>query len=221
MNDGPYPSTHDTFSRQNNPSARVPAAYRGSDPPRMHLDHTTPRRPAISPHSYSSTSPEMPTMDVYPFSISSHHTLSSPPSSVSAASPTWSMLTMKSDSLEAIDDPQSLNIFNSFIEHSDFYCPTTDDIADSVPSRCSSSQSSASYSTSDSDSSSQISSLFDGPGDLPSAPIGSIGGVSNHGIKLYHCLVCPKSFPRPSGLETHMNLHTGARRMLTAPSLIC
>jgi hypothetical protein len=265
MNDGPYPSTHDTFSRQNDPPARGPAAHRGSDPPRMHMDYTTPRRPAISPHSYS-YSPQMPTMDAYhhqpgnltapPFSQGStsshqhpHHssasprdmnsmlsefpisppTFSSPPSSASAASPyfdkTWvrpsmSTMQMKSDSLEAIDDPDSLNTFNSFTEPSDLYHSTT--IPDGLPSRSSSSQSSASRSTSESDASSQISSIPIGrtmgrPSN--SASTGSAGGASRKN-KMHQCLVCPKSFPRPSGLETHMNSHTGARRTLIVRGLI-
>jgi Zinc finger, C2H2 type len=270
MNDGPYPSTHNTFSRQNDHSIRVPAAHRGSDPPRMHLDHTTPRRPAISPHSYS-YSPEMSTMDAYhqthrpgnlavppfnqgsaashqhppphlsdgprdmnsmlsEFSISSHPILSSPPSSASAASPyfdkTWvrpsmSTMQMKSNSLEAIDDPESLNTFNSFIEHSDLYHSTTDNIPDGLPSRSSSSQSGASRSTSESDASSQISSFpMDRTGRQSNSASTSSAGGAPRKNKMHQCPVCPKSFPRPSGLETHMNSHTGARRTSTVPGLI-
>ncbi|KIM91596.1 hypothetical protein PILCRDRAFT_133920 [Piloderma croceum F 1598] len=157
-NDAPHRSTHVTLSRQNDRSARTPAAHRGSDLTKMQ---------------------------------------------------------MKSDSLEAIDDPESLKTFDSFMEPSDLYHSTTDNIADGVPSRCSSGQSSASYSTSESDSSSQIPSLFDSPESPESLPsnvsISSAGGAPNNKNKLYQCLVCSKSFPRRSGLETHMNSHTGAR----------
>ncbi len=31
-------------------------------------------------------------------------------------------------------------------------------------------------------------------------------------VKMHQCQVCKKLFPRPSGLETHMNSHSGARR---------
>jgi uncharacterized Zn-finger protein len=67
---------------------------------------------------------------------------------------------------------------------------------------------------------SQIS-LFDGPGGLPStASTSSAGGAPSNKNKMYQCPVCPKSFPRSSGLETHMNSHSGARRMSIVSSLI-
>lgn len=32
-------------------------------------------------------------------------------------------------------------------------------------------------------------------------------------VKMHACDVCGKEFPRPSGLQTHMNVHSGAKRM--------
>jgi hypothetical protein len=37
--------------------------------------------------------------------------------------------------------------------------------------------------------------------------------------KMHQCHICKKWFPRPSGLETHLNSHSGARRTLTSVSL--
>ncbi|KIM91639.1 hypothetical protein PILCRDRAFT_810920 [Piloderma croceum F 1598] len=152
------------------------------------------------------------------FSISSHPT----PTSASAASPyfdktlvrpSMSTMQMKSNSLEAIDDPESLSTFNSFIEPSDLYHSTTDNIPDDVPSRSSSSQSSTSRSTSESDTFSQISSIPIGrtTGRHSSSASTSSAGGAPRKNKMHQCPMCPKSFPRPSGLETHMNSHTGAR----------
>ena len=31
-------------------------------------------------------------------------------------------------------------------------------------------------------------------------------------VKMHQCRICQKLFPRPSGLATHMNSHSGARR---------
>ncbi|KAF7965698.1 hypothetical protein HWV62_37693 [Athelia sp. TMB] len=41
-------------------------------------------------------------------------------------------------------------------------------------------------------------------------PAGAAGSRKN---KMHACPICKKQFPRPSGLATHMNSHTGARRM--------
>ncbi|KAI0036106.1 hypothetical protein K488DRAFT_17059, partial [Vararia minispora EC-137] len=30
-------------------------------------------------------------------------------------------------------------------------------------------------------------------------------------VKMHHCDVCHKAFPRPSGLKTHMNSHSGEK----------
>jgi hypothetical protein len=90
------------------------------------------------------------------------------------------------------------------------------------PSRSTSSQSSASHSTSDSDSA---------QGNPSSLPIGvtrrshnpasntSAGGVPRKN-KMHQCRICDKWFPRPSGLATHMNSHSGAKRSLIAIDMV-
>lgn len=36
-------------------------------------------------------------------------------------------------------------------------------------------------------------------------------------VKMHQCRICQKLFPRPSGLATHMNSHSGARRECSSP----
>jgi hypothetical protein len=38
---------------------------------------------------------------------------------------------------------------------------------------------------------------------------------------MHQCNVCSKWFPRPSGLATHMNTHTGNKRTSLIVGLIC
>jgi hypothetical protein len=81
-----------------------------------------------------------------------------------------------------------------------------------------SSQSSASHSTSQSDSSSPSSSFPNGISTSgPSADVSTSAPRKN---KMHKCTICGKSFPRPSGLDTHMNSHTGDKRRLTIFGLI-
>ena len=199
------------------------------------------------------------------FSISSP-TFSSSSSSASPASPyfdrtsvrpSMSTMEMRSNSLEAVDDPESHSTFNSLIRLSgDTYSFTNDNTTDGfrfdphsasamndghsnwsrpsagkmrdraygAPPRSASSQSSASHSTSESESSTHISSLPIGMGTSgrPSNSAStSFATATPRKNKMHQCTMCPKSFPRPSGLETHMNSHTGAKRTPTVPSLIC
>lgn len=74
------------------------------------------------------------------------------------------------------------------------------------------SQSSASHSTSQSDSSSLISSFPNGIS--TSGPSANVPTSAPRKNKMHKCTICSKSFPRPSGLDTHMNSHTGAKRGL-------
>ena len=50
----------------------------------------------------------------------------------------------------------------------------------------------------------------------------TLGSTSEHSkskkSKMHQCAICSKWFPRPSGLATHMNSHSGARR--TSPSVV-
>lgn len=80
------------------------------------------------------------------------------------------------------------------------------------PSRSASSQSDTSHSTSESESTPDISSFPNGTAHHSSnaASAGSAGGASRKN-KMHQCEICKKWFPRPSGLATHMNSHSGAK----------
>ena len=84
------------------------------------------------------------------------------------------------------------------------------------PSRSASSQSSASHSTSESDSAPNNSSFPIGVARRTSnaAPSTTSSNGTPRKNKMHKCSVCDKWFPRPSGLATHMNTHSGAKRTL-------
>jgi hypothetical protein len=86
------------------------------------------------------------------------------------------------------------------------------------PSRSTSSQSSASHSTSDSDLA-QVnpSSRPIGVARRSHNPASSSGYRKN---KMYQCSICYKFFPRPSGLATHMNSHSSAKRSLITIDIV-
>jgi len=125
-----------------------------------------------------------------------------------ALRPRVSTMQMKSNSLQVVDDPESRSTFYSLIGSSG-----DKDMNGFPPSR------SPSRSTSSSDSSSQASSFPNGMGiTVPSSNSvsdSSAGGAGPRKNKMHQCAVCGKSFPRPSGLDTHTNSHTGAKRTST------
>jgi hypothetical protein len=153
-----------------------------------------------------------------------------------------SMYTMQvqSNSLEAVEDPEGRGGLYSLIESTDdmYHMDTSKNAgtgslsphspplmtdrrgrwsgppveanhrAYDNPSRSASSQSSTSHSTSDSD----ISSLPIGTGPPGRSPASSSTSGAPRRNKMHQCKLCGKWFPRPSGLDTHMNSHSGAKR---------
>jgi hypothetical protein len=90
-----------------------------------------------------------------------------------------------------------------------------------VPSRRASSQSGGSHqgSTSESDVSSFPNGIGVGDQSSNAAGSGSASGAPRKN-KMHRCPLCDKLFPRPSGLATHMNSHSGAKRASTAAGKI-
>lgn len=82
-------------------------------------------------------------------------------------------------------------------------------------SRSDSSTSSSSRYSSESESSPTRSSFPNGLGasrHSPTSTSASSAGGPTRKNKMHQCSICKKSFPRPSGLSTHMNSHSGNRR---------
>lgn len=93
--------------------------------------------------------------------------------------------------------------------------PTVSSVSDrGYPSRSTSSQSCASYSTSKSDSYPKYSSFPNGTRRPSNSVSTSSAAGASRKNKMHQCSICNKWFPRPSGLTTHMNSHTGAKRKM-------
>ena len=238
---GAASTDHSYRSAQRNNSSTAPSMGYPADPPSQR--HSAQD---LSPGA-NDMSNMLSEFSLTSSSSSSSASPISPYNDRAALRPSIYTMQVHSNSLEAVEDPEGHGRLSSLIESaSDMYHMDTGKDAGTMslfpqsvtdprgrwsrpaenmannraydnPSRSASSQSSASHSTSDSD----ISSLPNGVGPPGRSPTsGSTSGAPRRN-KMHQCKLCGKWFPRPSGLDTHMNSHSGAKREPLLTCLTC